>query len=353
MILHSRPWITDRDIEAISCSLRGLMIGQGDLTAEFESRIADWVVGTGGVAVGSGTAAIYLALKTLGVKVGDEVLLPTYVCASVAEATVAMRAIPVVCDVGEDWVVTPESVASQLTPKTKAIIVPHMYGIYADVSGFKKYGLPIIEDCAQALGYCGHSPIQGDIAVFSFHPTKCFSVGEGGMAVTKNPNLLQKMRKLKDGSADAINERIFSPLSNIASALGLSQLERYHQSLDRRSEIAARYKEVFENFFPHALNQHALQNSMFFRFPIKLHGGLEKYAESFYKQGVIVRRGVDKLLHRMMGLSDDAFGTACELFHTTISLPIYPAILDEEINRVIVVVKEVIGKSCRTVTNNE
>src|SRR6185369_15632781 len=171
----SKPWITNEDIEAVSRSLQGLMIGQADTTAEFESLIAEWVVGQGGVAVGSGTAAILLALKTLGIKEGDEVVLPTYVCHSVAEAVVASGAKPILCNVGENWVMTPESLALHLTSKSKAIIVPHLYGIYADIAGFKQFGLPIIEDCAQALGRSRSHPIKGDIAVFSFHPTKCLS----------------------------------------------------------------------------------------------------------------------------------------------------------------------------------
>jgi len=342
LIPHSKPWITDEDIAAVTLSLQSLMIGQGDLAARFEFALSAWIAAGGGVAIGSGAGAVALALKVLGVTELDKVLLPTYVCTSVAEAIVTTGAEPVLCDVGADWVMTPETVASRLTPDTKAIIVPHIYGIQADISGLKQFGIPIIEDCAQALGYSNQHHIQGDIAVFSFHPTKCLTTGEGGMVVSNSPELVHKMRALRDGALESISPRFFSPMSDMASALGLSQLSRYHEGLDRRAEIANRYKALLREKAPHCLNENALRNSMYFRFPIKLVGGVDKYSELFYKRGIVVRKGVDRLIHRVMGLHDRDFSRSCELFSSTVSLPIYPALNNEELNKIIKVLEDVI-----------
>ncbi len=101
MIPHSKPWITKEDLEAVNFTLNGLIIAQSDVTVSFENKISDWVNGNGGVAVGSGTAAIYLALDALGIGHGDEVIIPTYVCASVVQAVVSCEATPIICDVGE------------------------------------------------------------------------------------------------------------------------------------------------------------------------------------------------------------------------------------------------------------
>ena len=287
-----------------------------------------------GVAVGSGSAALVLALRGVGLRREDEVVLPTYVCRSVLEAVVAVDGIPVLCDVGEDWVVTAECVARRITPKTKAIIVPHMYGVFADVDSFRTFDVPVIEDSAQAVDNCERRSIAADVAVFSFHPTKCLTSGEGGMAVSSDPLVVAKMRKLRDGS-DGVLEcgRMFSPLSDIAASLALSQLRRYPEALVRRGEIAHRYVETLETARPDCLNRNAFENSMFFRFPIRIRGGLGACQGSFLDRGIHVRRGVDVLLHRLIDQGDSDFPTSVELFNSTVSVPIYPALTAEEESR--------------------
>ena len=177
-IQHSKPWLTKADIEAVNKVIRSGMIGQGEKTSAFERTLSQlFGIDDGGVAVGSGAAALVMALSALGVKSGDEFILPTYVCSSVLEAVFTIEAIPVLCDVGDEWVVKSENMSDYINKRTKAIIVPHMYGVFADVSSFREFGVPIIEDCAQALDYKKRRKISGDIAMFSFHPTKCITTG--------------------------------------------------------------------------------------------------------------------------------------------------------------------------------
>ena len=324
-IPHSCPWITDEDVVAVSDVLMSSMIGQGERVRCLERRLAAWLHATDAVAVGSGSAGIVLALHGLGVGLGDQVILPTYVCRSVLEAILAVGAQPVLCDVGPEWVMTGADAKRVIGDRARAIVVPHMYGIFADVDSFRPLGLPIIEDCAQALDAESRRAIKGDVAILSFHPTKCLTSGEGGMAVAVDAELVARMRAYRDGGVGYAG-RLFSPLSDLGASLVLSHLDRYEQGLARRREIAANYRKAIETCCPGTLNHETLGQSMFFRFPFHLPGGLVACHDAFAASGVQVRKGIDELLHRRIGRSDAEFPCAVAHFETTVSLPIYPAL---------------------------
>lgn len=340
-LLHSRPWITEADRQAVAETLGSGMLGQGTRVRQFEDALAHWCKAAGGVAVGSGSAALHLALKELGIGAGDAVVFPTYVCTSVLEAVLSTGAEPLLCDVGADWVVTPAEVARVLRPEVKAIIVPHMYGIFADVAAFRAFGPPIVEDLAQAVGARGRA-LQGDVGIFSFHPTKCLTTGEGGMAVSANPARVEALRRIRDGKPESPRARLFAPLSEMAAALGMSQLGRYEQMLARRARIARAYREGLAPVCPGALPKSSL-DCMHFRFPLRMAGGLERVAARFLAEGIVVRRGVDRLLHRDLGLSDKAFPMSVAHFDQTVSLPIYPALSDEELQHCVAVAARILG----------
>lgn len=333
-ILHSKPWITDEDKLAVANVMASGNVGSGEITRSFEKQFAEWVGSSvPGVAVSSGTAAVYLALKAIDIKAGDEVIIPTYVCHNVAEAVITSGATPVLCDVGPNWVVEPENVTPLITKKTKAVIVPHIYGIFADVKEFKKSGITVIEDCAQAIGDKSIDKINGDIAVFSFQPTKCLTTGEGGMVVSLDETISKKARLLRDGSTESVQTKVFSPMSDINAALGLSQLKRYAEFLARRRKIAGKYLIDVSAINQLLINYDAKASSMYFRLPIRVQGGLEKYQPLFAEKKIHLRKGVDRLLHRLMEQADSKFPVAVNLFDTTISLPIYPALTEQELER--------------------
>jgi UDP-4-amino-4-deoxy-L-arabinose-oxoglutarate aminotransferase len=337
MIAHSKPWITDSDLRAVDTVLTSGMIAQGKLVREFEVKVAQYLGVADGVAVNSGTAALVLALKALGVGPNCEVIIPTYVCKSVAEAVISAGARPILCDVGDEWNMTVETVALKVTPRTAAIIVVHIYGIPADTYSFKKFGVPIIEDACQAFGASIHGAkvgTIGTIGVFSFHATKCLTTGEGGMAVSNDPDLIERMRVLRDGLNFALGERVASPMTDLQAALGLSQLSRYSEFLSRRKEIADLYFTKLSEChvqLPKAIRE----KSIFFRFPLRVQGDFDMHRQQFEKLGVHVRRGVDALLHRIMGLDKHLFPVAEKLFAETVSIPIYPALKEKEVETVI------------------
>jgi len=350
-IFHSRPSISGDDVDAVNRVLATSMLAQGPLCQELEQRLSSWFGADGAVAVGSGAAALVLALHSLGIGRGDEVILPTYVCAAVLEAVLSVDAVPVLCDVGESWVMTSTDAARCVSGRTRAIIAPHMYGIFSDIASLRPLGVPIIEDCAQAVGAEGTQHLAGDIAVLSFHPTKCLTSGEGGIAISSDPDTLGRMRTYRDGGGGEFSTRLFSPISDIAAALAISQANRYGEMLRRRKEIAQHYTNVLERCAPDSLNRTALRNSMFFRFPVRIKGGLESCQIAFRQRGIHVRRGVDVLLHRKMQLSDYLFPTAVELFKSTVSIPIYPALSQEQELRCVDAMKHVFANASNLLRN--
>lgn len=346
-IPHSKPWITEQDISKVAGVLRSSMIAQGGIARLLERRLAKWFSLTDGVCVGSGSAAIVLALYGIGIKADDEVILPSYVCRSLLEAVLTLGAKPVLCDVGPDWVITASDASKVLTPKTRAVVVPHLYGVFAEIKKFKALGVSIIEDCTQALDSDGKVSTQADVTVMSFNPTKCITSGEGGIVLSSNTEIIARMRIYRDGSmghGTVLVPRLFSPLSDVSAALALSQLDRYEAGLIRRRDISSKYVSVIQSYFPEAINYVALSRSMVFRFPLHLPGGLEASQASFNKFGVQVRRGVDELLHRLLGLSDVQFPNATLHFNHTVSIPIYPALTENEVRRCIDAIEHVLSK---------
>jgi UDP-4-amino-4-deoxy-L-arabinose-oxoglutarate aminotransferase len=342
MIPHSKPWITEKDLKAVRSVLKEGMIAQNHQVRLFEKTCAQYLGVPDGVATGSGTAALTLALHALDLKPVTEVVLPTYVCRNVAEAVLTMGYSPVLCDVGKHWTMTPKKVAQVVTRKTGAIILVHLYGIPVDLDGFKRFDLPIIENACQAFGARIGSQMVGSIGtlgVFSFHATKCLTTGEGGLVVSHERRLLEKMRKLRDGG-NLLRSRVPSPMTDMQAALGMSQLSRYPAFLKRRRLIAERYFEALSDC-PVALPDAVRNESIFFRFPIRVSGKFGVIRKRFAEKGVHVRQGVDALLHRFMNQPPKKFLNAEHLFSETISLPIYPTLTEEEQKTVIQACREV------------
>lgn len=331
VIPHSKPWITEADQKAVSDVLSSRMIAQGEQVRLFEEACAKYLGVPNGVAMGSGTAALTLALWALALKKGGEVILPTYVCKNVAEAILNASCVPVFCDVGDHWNMTAKTVAEVLTKRTVAIIVIHLFGITTPLDDFEKFGLPIIEDACQAFGAKAVDRIvgtMGTIGIFSFHATKCLTTGEGGLAISNDLRLLERMRKLRDGE-DCPEVRVTSPMTDLQAALGLSQLSRYDIFLQRRIWIAERYFEALAHCRT-SLPDAVRKESIFFRFPVRFKGDFDTIRQKFAERGVHVRRGVDTLLHHFANPVPRAFPNAERLQLETVSLPIYPALTDGE-----------------------
>jgi perosamine synthetase len=269
-IVITKPSITELEIEYVNDAIRN---GWGskcyDYIYRFEREFAEYQGQKHALATSSCTGAIHLALLALGVKAGDEVIIPDITWIASVEPVLYIGAKPVFVDVLEDtWCADPRKVEAAITSKTKAIIVVHVYGNVVDMDAImsiaKKYNLVVLEDAAEGLGSEFNSRKAGsigDAGVFSFHGTKTISSGEGGMIVTNNPDVLERAKILNDHGRDPKIGRTFwmqeygykYKMSNLQAAMGCAQIERANELVEKKRRIFGWYKE-FLSGMPCRLN---------------------------------------------------------------------------------------------------
>ena len=245
--------------------LKGDWITQGPKVDEFEREIAEYCGAKYAVAVSSGTTALHAACAVAGISKGDEAITTPITFAATANAVVYCGSKPVFADIREDTLnIDPEEVLKKLSPKTKAVLPVDFAGHPADLGKIKaiaeERGLVVIEDACHALGaeYKGKKiGSLADMTVFSFHPVKHITTGEGGMVLTDNEEFYEQLRIfrhhgiVKDNSAKGSwHYEIYSPgynfrITDFQCALGISQLKKLDHFIARRREIAARYNDAF------------------------------------------------------------------------------------------------------------
>ncbi len=230
---------------------------KGRFIAEFERAFGDFVGSTHAASVCNGTAAIHLALEALGIGPGDEVVVPTFSYIASVNPNVYCGAMPVFCDsLHETWQMDPDDLRRRITPRTKAMIVPHLYGQACALNELmavaRAHGLKVIEDCAEAFGttYANrHVGTFGDIAAFSFYGNKTITTGEGGMVVTNDAALHARVSHRKGQGLSPGREYWHDVIghnyrmTNICAALGLAQLERAPALIADKAQIASWYRE--------------------------------------------------------------------------------------------------------------
>ncbi|GAB1849127.1 UDP-4-amino-4-deoxy-L-arabinose aminotransferase [Achromobacter xylosoxidans] len=332
MIPHSRPWITDEDCEAVVAVLRSGMLNEGAATRRLEQWFEHASGGGTAVATGSGSQALLLALRALEVGAGAEVILPTYVCAEVLGVVESLGATARLVDIADDYLINANATAAAITPRTRAIIVPYVMGIRTDIEPLRTHGVPIIEDLAQWLGPV--RAFKGDIQVFSFEATKVVAAGEGGMAMARTPELAQRLVQAKRIASSPYKLNLY-PLSDLQATLALSQLERLSKTWERRQMLAQRYIAGLADT-PVIVPAQRIEHGMYFRFAVQLPAGFEvaQAITAFARHGVAVRRPVDSLLHHIRSTTA-TFPMAQALYDRTISLPLYPALSDDDLDVVL------------------
>ena len=264
---YGRQTIDDSDVAAVVAVLRSDWITTGPTVAAFEEAVAGIVHARHAVSFSSGTAALHAAVFAAGLASGDEAITTPLTFCATANAVLYQGATPIFADVLDDTLtIDPDEVARRITPRTKAILPVDYAGHPADLDALlalaDRHGLVIIEDAAHALGATYHGRPVGSIShlsVFSFHPVKHLTTGEGGMVTTDDAGLARRLRLFRNHGIDSdararqtagtwfyemealgFNYR----LTDIASALGLAQVPRLEANVARRRAIAARYREV-------------------------------------------------------------------------------------------------------------
>jgi perosamine synthetase len=268
LLPYGRQSLDEDDIQAVVQVLRSDWLTTGPKVGEFEKRFAAWVGSKHAVSFSSGTAALHAAAFAAGLNSGDEAITTPMTFCATANCVLYQGARPVFADVCEDTLnIDPEQVASKLTPKTRAILPVDYAGHPADLESIlqiaQQHGLVVIEDACHALGAEYRERRVGSIAhmtVFSFHPVKHLTTGEGGMVTTGRSDLADTVRRFRNHGikSDARQRQTAGQwqyemvllgynyrLTDIACALGISQLQKLEENLARRRQIAARYSAAF------------------------------------------------------------------------------------------------------------
>ncbi len=329
-IPHSRPQLDEADIEAVTRALRAGHLAQGSEVEALEQECSALFGGLHAVAVSSGTAALYLALKACGMGRDHTVLMPTYACNSLYAAVSLTGATPRLADCGPRSVnITPEKPGEGGTPS--AIIVPHAFGFIADVEGFKALGRPVIEDCAQAFG--GRYPdgtclgTRGDVGIFSLYATKMMPVGEGGLCVTRSEEKANLIRRLRQADEQAPDARAFNfKMSDLCAALARSRLGKLEQDIQRREMIARRYDEQFGRHAWRAITPDT--QSVCFRYLLNAPGGAARAIQQAETRGILCRTPIWNPLHKTLG---GVFPVADRWQEQLLSVPLYPNLTDDEV----------------------
>jgi dTDP-4-amino-4,6-dideoxygalactose transaminase len=272
----------------------------------------------------------------MGVGSGDEVIIPSFVCSALLNAVNYTGATPVLAEIDPDTCnMDASDVQRQINNRTKAIIVPHLFGLAADMKHFQTFDVPIIEDCAQSVGaQYGKRPVGsfGEAAIFSFYTTKVITTAEGGMVATNSRDIANRVKDLKNyDQRDEYKVRFNYKMSDIQAALGLVQLDRLDSIIQRRREIAGEYSNAFGD-----LNLLLPPNDaghIYFRYVIGVQMDATLWIQSLSRMGVTCARPVHLPLHRY--LKQKGYPKTDRVWQQTISIPIYPTLSDDEIRRVI------------------
>lgn len=248
------------------CVETGWISSEGGFVRRLEAGMAVIAGQRHGIAVMNGSVALDVAIAALGIGPGDEVILPTFTIISCAAAVVRAGAVPVVVDSEPvTWNMDPAQIESKITSRTKAIMVVHIYGLPVDMDPVmqiaRRHDLRVIEDGAQQIGqvYRGSSGDErmigsfGDIAAFSFYPNKHVTTGEGGMVLTSDDALAEKCRDLRNLCFGNRHRFVHEELgwnfrmSNLQAAVGVAQMERLPQTLQKKRQIGAWYNELLSD----------------------------------------------------------------------------------------------------------
>jgi len=375
----SRPAISEEEIAAVADVLRSGWITTGARTAELENRFREYVGAGGAVAVCSATAGMHLVLEALDIGPGDEVVTPSMTWVSTVNLVVLRGATPVFADVDRDTlVVTPDAVERCLGERTRLIVPVHFAGAAADMQPIRELarrrGAALVEDAAHAIGtrYRDEPIGRSGTSVFSFHPIKNMTTGEGGMVCSDDERILGTVRRLKfhglevdawqrtsEGRpprAEVQEPGLKYNLTDVAAALGLGQLERVDGFNRKREELARAYAERLREVdeilpleVPPGTTRHAWS-----LYVVRLdteRAGIDR--DSFMER--LKRRNIGTGLH-FLAAHRHAFYRANprlwrgELPNTDwnsdriLSLPLFPAMTEDDVQQVVDSIKEVLAE---------
>lgn len=356
MIPIAKPLLGDEEKTAISKVLESGIIASGPKTEEFEKKFAEFIGVKYAIATSSGTTALHLGLLSIGVKEGDEVIVPDFSFIATANSPLFCKAKPVFCDVDANtFNIDPVKIKKLITKKTKAIMPVHLYGQAADIKPIIEiaeiHGIKIIGDACQAHGATYNGKMVGsfgDLECFSFYPTKNMTTGEGGMITTNNQEIAEKALSLRNHGREktkwgyehnclGYNYR----MTDIAAAIGIEQLKK----LPKFNEICRKNAQYFYENLINVETPYVIPNAKhaYHQFTIKtknrdaLIQNLKKNEIGFgiyYPKPLHFYKHLKKFAHKDLKNSEI-------LSNEVLSLPVHPALSEKDSEKIVKVVNEV------------
>jgi dTDP-4-amino-4,6-dideoxygalactose transaminase len=374
------PDIGEEEIAAVVACLRSGWVTTGPATRQFEQEFHTYLGGgVETISVNSATAGLHLALECLGIGPGDEVIVPTLTFTATAEVVRYLGATPVFVDVDPATLnLSPTAVQAAITGRTRAIVPVHYAGMACEMDALlelaRAHGLRVVEDAAHAFPtrYRGRlvGTLDSDITVFSFYANKTMTTGEGGMVVTRDPELARRIRlmRLHGISQDAFNRYVSKTpawfyevvaagfkynLTDIASAIGIEQLRKIDRFLARREQLAGRYDEALAGLplvrppRPAAGSTHAWH-----LYVVRLAAGARLSRDALINE--LSRRGIGTSVHFIplhrqpywrdtCRLTPDQFPVAEASYQSMLTLPLYTRMTDADQERVVAALHELLA----------
>lgn len=358
MIPIAKPFIGDEEINEVESVLRSGFIAQGPKVAEFEEKFANYIGTRHAVATSSGTTALHVALLCAGIGKDDEVITTPFSFAATANSVLYAGAKPVFVDIEpETYNINPELIEEAITDKTKAIIPVHLYGQPADMGSINKiaknHDLKIIEDAAQAHGavYNGiNVGLWGDMACFSFYPTKNITTGEGGIITTNNNEFDHDARALRaHGESERYQHVILGynfRMTDIAAAIGVVQLKRLDGFNEKRIENAeyltehVRYIDGIEPPFVQDGVKH-----VFHQYTIRVGNGKRDELRNFLNnEGIGTGIHYPKPIYRQKLYENLGFTANCleaeKAAEEVLSIPVNPELSARDLGKIVSVLED-------------
>lgn len=376
-LAYGRQSIDDKDIEAVVELLKGDFLTTGPTVSEFENKVAEFVGAKYGVAVSNGTAALHMACNAAGIAPGDEVLVPAITFAASSNCVLYCGGTPVFVDIDpKTYNIDINKIEEKITEKTKAIIPVDFSGQAVDMDKIleiaEKYNLLVIEDSAHALGseYKNRKVgTKAHMTEFSFHPVKPVTTAEGGIIVTDDEKLYEKMILFRSHGITRNKELMDEDhgpwyyeqvdlgynyrLTDLQCALGISQMDKLDSFIFRRREIVSKYNEAFSEL--EEINtpfEEEFSNSGWHIYVItlnldKLAVGRKEVFEALQKENIGVNvHYLPVYLHpyyKSLGYEKGLCPVAEDIYNRMITLPLFPAMAENDVQDVITAVKKVIN----------
>ncbi|MBU0479218.1 DegT/DnrJ/EryC1/StrS aminotransferase family protein [bacterium] len=334
MIAHSKPTLGVEEVKIMAETIASGDIAQGTLVQQFEKKTASFIGTKYAVALNCGTSALHLALLSLDIKNNNEVIIPSFTCTALLNAIHYTGAKAVLADIDiEDYNISVSEIKKKLTRKTKAIIVPHMFGHPVDLAPILNLGPPVIEDCAHSIGAIYNNKKTGSfglLSIFSFYATKMMTTGEGGMVLTNSSILAKKVRDLRDYDEKSnYATRYNYKMTDLHAGIGIKQLSNLTNFIKRRQQIEKQYTGNLsgKDIILPAVKKNCTH--VFYRYVIRIRQGSRKFIKNMLKNNVVCCKPVYRPIHRYLKLG--GFPNSEKAWRQAVSIPIYPSLSNENV----------------------